>query len=70
MDPPDNGAEDTNQGNGTEDAPETEPTDQPPQPPPKTGKKRQDQSTGSSAWKKKKAQKTPVIYTLTDDDME
>jgi hypothetical protein len=70
MDPPRNGAEDTNQGNGMEEAPKTEPTDQTPQPTPRTGKKQQDQRTGPSAWKKKKAQNTPAIYTLTDDDMD
>jgi hypothetical protein len=52
-----------------EDAPETKPIDQPPQPPPKIGKKRKDQSTGSSTRKKTKAQKTPVVYTLINDNM-
>jgi hypothetical protein len=70
MDPSENGAEDTNQGNGMEDAPEIEPTYQPPQLPPKTGRKQQDQSTSSYARKKQKAQNTPSFYTLIDDDME
>ena len=70
MDPPENGEEDTNQGNGTKDAPETEPTEQPPLPPPKTWRKWKDQRTGSAARKKTKDQKTPTVYTLTKDDME
>jgi hypothetical protein len=70
MDPPYHGVEETYQGNGTKDTPKIEPTNQPPKPSPKTGKKLQDQSTGSSSQKKKKAQKTPTIYELTYYDME
>jgi hypothetical protein len=39
MNPPGNGTEDIDQGNGMEDAPEIGPTDQPPQPLPQTGRK-------------------------------
>jgi hypothetical protein len=70
MDPPGNGAEDINQGNDMEDAPETEPTKQPPKPAPKIGKKRQDQRTGSFVYNTRKAQNPLAIYTIKNDDME
>ena len=53
-----------------EEAPKTIPAYQTTQPTPKTRKKQKDQSIDPSTCKKKRAQKTPSVYTLTNEDME